>query len=96
MSGSSGGAGGVDAGASVYLHGSALLLLDTNKVNVEVLVEVHHSVDHHLGEEGVVAADELRVQGSTSAPLKHGAHLAVDFTSRGNHNINRENGLVGK
>jgi hypothetical protein len=35
----------------------------------------HHSTNHHLGEEGVVAANELQVQGSTSTPLKHGAHL---------------------
>jgi len=66
----------------MYLHRSTLHFLDTNKVKREVFVQMHHSINHHLGEELVVAANQFRIDGCTSTSLQHRSHLTAHWVMR--------------
>jgi hypothetical protein len=53
--------------------------VDTNQINVLVVIEVHHGVDNHRGKELAVASDQLGVHRSSSTLLQQAALFSASL-----------------
>lgn len=65
----------------MYLHSTTRLFLDSNHVNIKVVIEDLNGVNNHLREEFFVAGNELRVHGCSGALLQILSHFTAKYKS---------------